>query len=64
MITISVDTNACENYGQCCFEAQDLFALNDAGTLVYASTASDDRLADIEAAADACPMQAINLMES
>jgi len=64
MVTISVDTNACENYGQCCFEAEDLFRLDDDGKLVFTPQAPDDRLADIEAAADACPMQAISLMES
>lgn len=64
MITISVDMNACENYGQCCFEAEDLFRLDDDGKLVFTPQALDDRLADIEAAADACPMQAISLMES
>lgn len=64
MITITVDMNACENYGQCCFEAEDLFRLDDDGKLVFTPQAADDRMADIEAAADACPMQAISLMES
>lgn len=61
MITITVDMNACQNYGQCCFEAQDLFRLDDDGALVYESHVDDARLADIEQAADVCPMQAISL---
>lgn len=63
MITISVDMGSCRNYGQCCFAAEDLFALDDSGTLTFVSRAGADRLADIEAAADACPMQAISLAQ-
>ena len=61
MITISVDTNACNNYGQCCFEAEDIFALDDDGTLQFLPQADDSRLDELENAADACPMQAITL---
>jgi len=61
MITITVDSNACQNYGQCCFEAGDIFQLDDDGQLVFQSKAGDDRLEDVEQAADVCPMQAISL---
>ena len=64
MVIIDVDTTACENYGQCCFEAPDVFFLDDSGALQFASRAADDRLADLENAADACPMQAISLTVS
>lgn len=64
MITITVDTNACQNYGQCCFEAQDVFRLDDDGALIYQSHVDDVRLTDIEQAADVCPMQAISLTVS
>lgn len=64
MITISVDTNLCSNYGQCCFEAEDVFQLDDNGQLIFQSQATDDRLEDIEQAADVCPMQAISLSVS
>lgn len=64
MITISVDTNACNNYGQCCFEAEDIFFLDDDGQLRFTAEVGDDRLEDVENAADACPMQAISLMTS
>ena len=64
MIHITVDMDKCENYGQCCFEAEDIFQLDDDGKLVYQAQASDDRLADIESAADVCPMQAISFEQS
>lgn len=63
MISITVDLDACQNYGQCCFEAEDVFALDDNGNLTFTPTASDDRLDAIEAAADVCPMQAISLSQ-
>lgn len=61
MITVSVDMNACQNYGQCCFEAADVFQLDDDGQLVFQSQASDNRRDELEQAADVCPMQAISL---
>lgn len=61
MIKIQVDMDKCQHYGQCCFEADDVFALDDDGKLVYQEEASDDRLADLESAVDVCPMQAITI---
>lgn len=61
MIKIHVDMDKCQHYGQCCFEADDVFALDDDGKLVYQEEASDDRLADIQSAVDVCPMQAITI---
>ena len=54
----------CQHYGQCCFEADDVFKLNDDGKLEYDKEVSDDRLADNESAADVCPMQAITFEQS
>jgi ferredoxin len=51
----------CQHYGQCCFEADDVFALNDDGQLEYVAEADESRRADIESAADVCPMQAITV---
>jgi len=64
MIQVTVDMDKCQHYGQCCFEAEDVFRLDGGGKLVYEAQASDDRLADIESAADVCPMQAISFEES
>ena len=58
---IYVDMEKCQHYGQCTFEAPTVFALNDDGKLEYVGEV-DDALADqIEAAADVCPMQAIEI---
>lgn len=63
MIAISVDSTTCNNYGQCCFEAEDIFYLDDDGALQFAATADESRLEELENAADACPMQAISLKQ-
>jgi ferredoxin len=61
VVTITVDMDKCQHYGQCCFEADDVFALNDDGQLEYVAEADESRRADIESAADVCPMQAITV---
>jgi ferredoxin len=61
MVRISVDMDKCQHYGQCCFEADDVFHLDDDGKLVYATEADESRRADVESAADVCPMQAITV---
>ena len=58
-ITVAMDK--CQHYGQCTFEAPTVFALNDDDKLEYVGEV-DDALADqVEAAADVCPMQAIEI---
>ena len=58
---ITVDMDKCQHYGQCTFEAPTVFALNDDDKLEYIGEV-DDALADqVEAAADVCPMQAIEI---
>jgi ferredoxin len=60
-VKIYVDMDKCQHYGQCTFEAPTVFALNDDGKLEYVGDV-DDALADqVEAAADVCPMQAIEI---
>ncbi|MDP1879193.1 MAG: ferredoxin [Actinomycetota bacterium] len=61
MVRISVDMDKCQHYGQCCFEADDVFRLDDDGKLVYQAEADESRRADVESAADVCPMQAITV---
>ncbi len=61
MVTITVDMDKCQHYGQCCFEADDVFALNDDGQLEYVKEVDGSRRADVESAADVCPMQAITV---
>ncbi len=59
MIDVRVDLDKCQHYGQCAFEAPDVFRLNAADRLEYAASAPDDQRDNIEAAIDTCPMQAI-----
>ena len=63
MININVDMDKCQHYGQCVFEAPDIFKLNDNDKLEYIATADDSRRNDIESAVDVCPMQAISIVE-
>lgn len=63
MIKIHVDMDKCQNYGQCVFEAPNIFRLNDADELEYEATADDSERGNVEAAIDVCPMQAISLVE-
>ncbi len=60
MITINIDMDACQNYAQCVPEADDIFSLDATRKITYVKEVSDNRLADIERAMDACPMQAIS----
>lgn len=62
-IKIDVDMNKCQHYGQCVFEAPDVFRLNEDDKLEYTAEADDSELANIEAAIDVCPMQAIFIVK-
>jgi ferredoxin len=61
MIKVTIDMDKCQHYGQCCFEAPDVFSLDDNGKIVYVADVADDRRDDVESAADVCPMQAIEI---
>ena len=61
MVKVIVDMDKCQHYGQCCFEAEDVFTLNDDGKLEYVSEVDESRRAAVESAADVCPMQAITI---
>ncbi len=64
MITIKIDMDKCQHYGQCVFEAEDIFQLDDDGEINYAKEVPDDRKDDVENAVDVCPMQAISFTVS
>jgi ferredoxin len=59
-VKIVVDVSKCQNYGQCCYEAADVFQLGD-GKLVHATEVGESRRSAVESAADVCPMQAITI---
>lgn len=58
---VTVDMAKCQHYGQCCFEAEDVFQLDDDGKLTYIPEVDESRRSAVESAADVCPMQAITV---
>jgi ferredoxin len=60
-VKVHVDMEKCQHYGQCVFEADDVFSLGDDGKLVYKIDVDDSRRSDVESAVDVCPMQAITV---
>ncbi len=61
MIKIDIDMDKCQHYGQCVFEAEDIFQLDDDGNIQYTKEVPNDRQDDVENAVDVCPMQAISI---
>ncbi len=62
-VKIDVDMLQCQNYGQCVFEAPNVFQLNDDDKLEYLAEADESERANVENAVDVCPMQAIRIVE-
>lgn len=60
-IKVIVDADKCQHYGQCTFEAPEVFEMNDDGLLEYKDEVDDALLEKVEAAVDICPMQAISI---
>ncbi|MEY3344997.1 MAG: ferredoxin [Candidatus Nanopelagicaceae bacterium] len=63
MIKIHVDMDKCQHYGQCVYEAPNIFKLNAEDKLEYIATADNSELVNVKEAADVCPMQAITIIE-
>jgi ferredoxin len=63
MIKVNVDMAKCQHYGQCVFEAPDVFTLNADDKLEYVAEVDDSERANVEAAIDVCPMQAIFIVD-
>jgi ferredoxin len=63
MLKINVDMNKCQHYGQCVFDAPNVFRLNDEDKLEYEATADDSERENVQLAIDICPMQAISFVE-
>ena len=63
MLKIHVDMEKCQHYGQCVFEAPNVFRLNDDDKLEYHATAEDRERDNVQAAIDVCPMQAIFIVD-
>ena len=58
---ILVDMDKCQHYGQCVFEADDIFSLGEDGKLSYKNDVDENRRSAVESAVDVCPMQAISI---
>ena len=58
---ILVDMDKCQHYGQCVFEAEDIFSLGEDGKLSYKNDVDENRRSAVESAVDVCPMQAISI---
>lgn len=63
MLKIYVDMEKCQHYGQCVFDAPEVFRLNDDDKLEYEATADDSERENVQRAIDICPMQAISFVE-
>jgi ferredoxin len=63
MIDVTVDLAKCQHYGQCVFEAPEIFQLNAEDRLEYQALAPDSLRDALEAAEDVCPMRAIRISE-
>jgi ferredoxin len=50
----------CQNFAQCVFEAPNVFDLDEDDKLVFHATADDSERANVQRAADSCPMQALS----
>lgn len=61
---IILDESKCEGLGMCEAEAPDLFEVQDDGSLlILATTPGEDRRAEVRAACDACPTQALAIAD-
>jgi len=59
---INVDMDKCQHYGQCVFEAPEIFQLNNNDKLEFLAEADESERANVESARDVCPMQAIFIL--
>jgi ferredoxin len=64
MLKINVDMEKCQHYGQCVFDAPNIFRLNEDDKLEYEATADDSELDNVKLAVDICPMQAIQFTQA
>jgi len=61
---IVVDRDKCTGLGMCEAEAPDLFEVQDDGTLlVLIEKPDEDKRAELEAAVESCPTEALSIVE-
>jgi ferredoxin len=64
MAWVSVDRELCEGYGNCVFEAEDVFEIGDDNivTVLKVEVEDADR-SRIETAVDTCPVAALKIVD-
>jgi ferredoxin len=60
---IVVDMDKCEYHGQCMVAAPEVFELRGEDELIYEAEPDDGLRAEVEEAMDACPVQAITIVD-
>lgn len=60
---VNVDSDVCEDHQQCVFAAPQVFRASDAGELEYDAEYDEALRFEVQAAARACPVQAIKLLD-
>lgn len=58
---VHVDRSICLLHGQCVIAAPQVFSFDEEGRLVWTAECDEALRAEVEAAADACPEQAIRI---
>jgi ferredoxin len=60
-IEVHVDLDRCQSHGECVFAAPDVFELGDDDVLKWNQEVDESERAELEEAANVCPMMAIRL---
>lgn len=60
---IHVDMEVCDGHAQCVFAAPKVFELDGKGKINYVSEPDESERDNVTAAADACPLLAIEILE-
>lgn len=60
-MNVHVDMSICLLHGQCVIAAPEVFSFDDEGQLHWVEEVDESLRADVEAASDACPEQAIRI---
>jgi ferredoxin len=60
-IKVHVDLDLCQTHGECVFAAPGVFELDDDDVLHWKEEVDESSRADVEEAANVCPMMAIHI---
>lgn len=60
-LKVHVDMDLCQSHGECVFAAPDVFELDDEDVLSWKNEVDESKRAELEDAANLCPMMAIRI---